>query len=166
MFFSIQSMDTPELDGMGPWIAKLAMAVAKRRKQEPADVIQDACVIYLKHKHKYDSARGARTSFVWQLLRSRLSPRMAARRKEPRRTEFSQTVLVAPQTFALSDDARRVLFAVTGFESHGTLTPEKVQKRTGWPKKRVAEAMDELRDRWERGQRKQQRVFFEKGEEA
>lgn len=65
-------LEFAELDGVGRFIAALARKYHKSLRQCYEDCYQDAVLIYLKHRDKYDPTRGKRTTFVAWLLYSKL----------------------------------------------------------------------------------------------
>ena len=135
------------LDGCGPLMLKIAIQVAKYRNSSVEDVFSEAVVHYLKHKHKYDSSRGARTTYVQWLLKSRLWTKQATKRQEPTRTAMDNVAPCVYDTPAqeYSPDAARVLEILrsTTATKPGIKT---IKRQTQWPKAKIMDVLAEIQD--------------------
>lgn len=69
-----------ELDGIGNLIASIVTRISRKWQKDFDELFQEAVVIYLENKHKYDPARGQLTTFVSFLIQTRL--RNAYRRQK------------------------------------------------------------------------------------
>lgn len=57
-------LNCPELDGVGRWIYSIVLDLSRKWHENPEDLLQEAIVVYLKARPKYDPKKCKRTTFA------------------------------------------------------------------------------------------------------
>lgn len=138
-------IDAPELDGCGPLILSIVTKYARKMAINTEDLYQDAIIYYLRHKHKWDESRGARTTYIHQLMRSfcNFKAKQAIRAScNQGGRNFNKLVVSSKASPWLDADAKTVaeagllgsVYSVTG-----------VAKSLCWDYKRAEAAVEEIR---------------------
>lgn len=117
MKFSIpvSVLGAPELDGCGKLMLSIVTKCARKTGLNTEDLFQEAMMYYLRHKHKWDSSRGARTTYVHQLMRSfcnwKYRETLCNKRKAPSRLDFNKIVASSKSSPWLDTDAQAIVNA-------------------------------------------------------
>lgn len=104
-----------ELDGCGRLMLSIVTKCARKTGLNAEDLFQEAMIYYLRHKHKHDASRGARTTFVHQLMRSfcnwKYRETLCNKRKAPGRIDFNKLVASSKASPWLDTDAQAIVNA-------------------------------------------------------
>ena len=163
MKFSIPDavITAPELDGCGKLMLSIVTKCARKTGLNAEDLFQEAMMYYLRHRHKHDASRGARTTFVHQLMRSfcnwKYRETLCTKRRAPSRLDFNKIVASSKATPWLDTDAQAVVNAglLGVVRSVGG-----VAEQMDWDYQRAEAALGEIRQAYSK--RNASKVYVDK----
>lgn len=154
-------IEAPELDGCGKLMLSIVTKCARKTGLNDEDLFQEAMIYYLRHKHKHDTSRGARTTFVHQLMRSfcnwKAREILCDKRREPSRLDFNKLVASSKATPWLDTDAQAIADAglLGVVRSVGG-----VAQQMSWSYERAESALTEMKQAY--AKRKAAQVWVDK----